>query len=81
MSTTNLMSSVVIAPMTLGVTPTFAADKGGLDISVYNPGENAVFAVSSEIVSGPSEVVLVDAQFAKADAEARLSRSRRPARR
>lgn len=47
-----------------------ALAQGPLTISVYNPGEKALFAVSSEIVSGPREVLLVDAQIAKSDAEA-----------
>lgn len=45
-----------------------ASDKGKLDISVYNPGDKGVFAVSSEILTGPSEVMLIDAQFSTADA-------------
>lgn len=68
MSLTSLLSTAAVAVAMLGAVPAFAADKGALDISVYNPGENGVFAVSSEIVSGPSEVLLVDAQFSTADA-------------
>lgn len=65
---TSLLSSIAVAAVVLGAAPAFAADKNALDIAVYNPGEKGVFAVSSEIVSGPSEVVLVDAQFSTADA-------------
>jgi len=70
MSLTNLLSSVVVAAVALGAVPAFAADGANLDISVYNPGEKGIFAVSSEIVSGPTEVALVDAQFSTADAAA-----------
>jgi glyoxylase-like metal-dependent hydrolase (beta-lactamase superfamily II) len=40
-----------------------------LKMEVYNPGERSVFPVSSEIVSGAHEVVLIDAQFQRNDAE------------
>lgn len=40
-----------------------------LKLDVYNPGNNSVFPVSSEIISGSSEVVLIDAQFQKNDAQ------------
>lgn len=51
-------------------TPDARAAAGGqpLHISVYNPGEKGIFDVASEIVSGPHHVVLIDAQFARADA-------------
>ncbi len=47
---------------------TLAADP--LTLQVYNPGKNAVFPVSSEIISGKTEVVLIDAQFQRNDAQA-----------
>lgn len=45
---------------------TWAAD---LVLEVYNPGAAAVFPVTSVLVSGEKEVVLVDAQFGKSQAE------------
>jgi len=39
-----------------------------LQVQVYNPGESAIFAVSSELLSGANDAVLVDAQFSTADA-------------
>lgn len=63
-----LLSSAALAATVIGGAPAFAADP--LAISVYNPGEKGIFAVSSEIVSGPQEVLLVDAQFSTADAAA-----------
>jgi len=39
-----------------------------LEVKVYNPGENAIFAVSSVLLSGANDAVLVDAQFSTADA-------------
>jgi glyoxylase-like metal-dependent hydrolase (beta-lactamase superfamily II) len=40
-----------------------------LRIEVYNPGPEAIFPVSSVIVTGEKEAVLVDAQFARPQAE------------
>lgn len=40
-----------------------------LTMEVYNPGEKSVFPVSSEIISGEKEVVLIDAQFQRNDAQ------------
>lgn len=50
----------------------FAAQPLSLD--VYNPGENSIFAVSSEIITGPTEAVLIDAQFQRNDAEELVKR-------
>lgn len=40
-----------------------------LKMDVYNPGEKSVFPVSSEIITGNKEAVLIDAQFQRNDAE------------
>lgn len=40
-----------------------------LKLEVYNPGERSIFPVSSEIISGPHEAVLIDAQFQRNDAQ------------
>ncbi len=37
-------------------------------VEVFNPGENGIFAVSSELLTGANDAVLVDAQFSTADA-------------
>ena len=39
-----------------------------LKTEVYNPGKQGIFEVSSVLVSGERDVVLIDAQFAAADA-------------
>lgn len=60
-----MMSSVLLT-----VTPAIAATaERPLSISIYNPGEKAIFAVSSEIVAGATEALLVDAHFSRTDAE------------
>lgn len=40
-----------------------------LQVSHFNPGENSIFAVSSRFISGEHEMMLVDAQFQKNDAQ------------
>ena len=40
-----------------------------LDIDVYNPGEESTFPVSSVLVTGEREALLIDAQFQRNDAE------------
>lgn len=39
-----------------------------LKVEVFNPGESGIFAVSSELLTGKHDAVLVDAQFSSADA-------------
>ena len=55
--------------LTLVSLTTLAHAASPLTMEVYNPGEKSVFPVSSEIVSGEKEVVLIDAQFQGNDAE------------
>jgi glyoxylase-like metal-dependent hydrolase (beta-lactamase superfamily II) len=52
------------------VSPVEASAATPLQIDVYNPGAQGAFPVSSEIVSGASEAVLIDAQFRRNDAQA-----------
>lgn len=40
-----------------------------LDIQVYNPQELSTFPVTSTLITGPSEAILIDAQFQKNDAQ------------
>ncbi|VDY35492.1 Arsenate reductase and related proteins, glutaredoxin family [Morganella morganii] len=47
----------------------FVTAAAPLSLEVYNPGEKSIFPVSSEIISGKNEVVLIDAQFQKDDAQ------------
>lgn len=43
-------------------------------MSVYNPSEKSIFPVSSEIISGKHEIILIDAQFQKNDAQELVNR-------
>jgi glyoxylase-like metal-dependent hydrolase (beta-lactamase superfamily II) len=47
-----------------------AALAAPLTVTVYNPGEQGIFPVSSEIVAGDKEAILVDAQFGVGDGQA-----------
>ena len=59
------MKSLTLA-LSLAAAPVFAAP---LHLEVYNPQEKGIFPVSSTLVSGPKEAVLVDAQFSVKDGE------------
>ncbi|GHD55250.1 MBL fold metallo-hydrolase [Jeongeupia chitinilytica] len=47
-----------------------------LKVDVYNPGSKSIFPVSSELVTGKKEAVLIDAQFQRNDAEALVEKIR-----
>lgn len=50
------------------------AQAAPLTLEVYNAGEKAIFPVSSTIVSGEHEAILIDAQFQRNDAEALVAK-------
>lgn len=69
------MFNKTLLQMTFAGLATFAAVANAsaaeqLKMEVYNPGEKSIFPVSSEIISGKTEVALIDAQFQRNDAEA-----------
>ncbi|AVO51589.1 MBL fold metallo-hydrolase [Ectopseudomonas mendocina] len=47
-----------------------------LTLDTYNPRETAVFPVSSTLISGEKDVILVDAQFSNREAQALVERIR-----
>lgn len=47
-----------------------------LTLDIYNPRENAVFPVSSTLISGEKDAILVDAQFSNNEAQALVERIR-----
>jgi glyoxylase-like metal-dependent hydrolase (beta-lactamase superfamily II) len=47
-----------------------------LSLEVHNPGEAAIFPVASVLVSGAKEMVLIDAQFSRSEAEKLVARIR-----
>ncbi|SCX41735.1 Glyoxylase, beta-lactamase superfamily II [Variovorax sp. EL159] len=64
-----LLSAAALAA-TLSLTPLAAQAAEPLKLDVYNPGAKSMFPVSSELVTGQTDAVLIDAQFQRNDAEA-----------
>ncbi|CDG88824.1 MBL fold metallo-hydrolase [Xenorhabdus bovienii] len=62
------LNIALAATLSLGIAS--LAQAANLKLDIYNPGETGIFPVSSEIISGDHEVVLIDAQFKKSDAQA-----------
>ncbi|MGJ0624297.1 MBL fold metallo-hydrolase [Xenorhabdus bovienii] len=62
------LNIALAATLSLGMAS--LAQATDLKLDIYNPGETGIFPVSSEIISGDHEVVLIDAQFKKSDAQA-----------
>lgn len=61
------MRTILTVAITMLLSTTaFAAD---LTIRSFSPNEGSLFPVSSSLIEGPNEVILVDAQFEKDDAE------------
>ncbi|MDC9621745.1 MBL fold metallo-hydrolase [Xenorhabdus sp. XENO-7] len=61
------LNIALAATLSLGMAS--LAQAANLKLDIYNPGETGIFPVSSEIISGDHEVVLIDAQFKKSDAQ------------
>ena len=59
----------LLAAVALGFTAHAGAAPGPLTLDVYKPGVTAIFPVSSVLVSGDKDAILVDAQFGKAQAQ------------
>ncbi|GKS87856.1 MBL fold metallo-hydrolase [Acidovorax sp. SUPP2539] len=49
---------------------------GPLQLQVHNPGTKSLFPVSSELITGETEAVLIDAQFQRDDAQALVEKIR-----
>ena len=59
----------VLSAVVLGFAAHAAAAPAPLTLDVYNPGAAATFPVSSVLISGAKDAILVDAQFGKAQAQ------------
>lgn len=68
--------TLVSALATLGFVASLPAHAANLKLETYNPGENGIFPVTSAIISGDRDVILVDAQFQRNDAEALVQKLR-----
>ena len=58
-----------LSAVALGFAAHAAAAPAPLTLDVYNPGAAAIFPVSSVLVSGDKDAILIDAQFGKAQAQ------------
>lgn len=61
-----LLRTLTLATTLLGG----AALAAPLTVTVYNPGDKGIFPVSSELVTGEKEAILIDAQFGVNDGKA-----------
>ncbi|SLM62988.1 MULTISPECIES: MBL fold metallo-hydrolase [Dickeya] len=61
-----MLKHTLLATLLAAVTGSASA---ALKLDVYNPGEHAVFPVSSEIITGEHDALLIDAQFQRNDAQ------------
>ena len=66
----------LLALAAFGAITQAVAGDAPLKLDVYNPGSEALFPVSSVIVSGQHDAILVDAQFGKGQAEQVLQKLR-----
>jgi len=62
-----IKTSLVAASLLVGAT---AANASELKVTSYNPADNGIFPVSSSLVTGDKEAILVDAQFGVGDGKA-----------
>jgi glyoxylase-like metal-dependent hydrolase (beta-lactamase superfamily II) len=53
-----------------------AAQAASLKLEAWNPGEKAIFPVTSSIITGEHDAILVDAQFQRNDAETLVQKLR-----
>lgn len=74
MSIKSVFAAVGITIVELGVAPVSAGGPTRLEMDVYNPGAKGIFPVSSTIITGSTEVVLIDAQFQRSDAESLVTK-------
>ncbi|AIY40450.1 Metallo-beta-lactamase superfamily protein [Collimonas arenae] len=51
-----------------------AAAPQPLKLEIYNPGANGIFPVSSELITGNTDAIVIDAQFDRANAEQLLKK-------
>lgn len=72
------LKSISLPAVTLIATGLLAtashASSNELKLDIYNPGKDAIFPVSSVLVTGKTDAILVDAQFGKSQAEAVLAK-------
>lgn len=72
MSTTRIVRQLIAgAALLAGASASLAQP---LSVEVYNPGESAIFPVTSTLISGEREAILIDAQFSTREAQELVER-------
>lgn len=71
-----LSATLALAPLTVQA----AQAATPLKLDVYNPGAQSMFPVSSELITGQTDAVLIDAQFQRNDAQALVQKIKPAAR-
>ncbi len=61
-----LLASAALATACTGITQ---EQSTSLDLQIYNPQQKSMFPVTATLITGPTEAVLIDAQFQKNDAQ------------
>ncbi|WP_410210609.1 MBL fold metallo-hydrolase [Aquirhabdus sp.] len=64
-----LRSIAILSSTLLTIAATSYAMAAPLKLDIYNPGKDSIFPVSSVLVTGKTDAILVDAQFGKSQAE------------
>ncbi|MGB7196305.1 MAG: MBL fold metallo-hydrolase [Collimonas pratensis] len=66
--------SLLAAAAGLMIAATASAAPQPLKLEVYNPGTSGIFPVSSELITGKTDAIVIDAQFDRASAEQLLKK-------
>lgn len=69
----NALSYAVLGAALAFSAPAIAGNAQPLTIGVFNPGSKSLFPVTSTLIEGPTEAILIDAQFQRDDAQAVLN--------
>lgn len=64
-----LRSALMLSLALVGIADAAQAKEQPLTLDVYNPGDKGIFPVTSVLVEGKHDAVLIDAQFARGDAQ------------
>ena len=76
MATKTKLAHLLAGMLMFGTALLAQAAESPLTLDVYNPGDKAIFQVSSTLVASAHDAVLIDTQFAKSDATALVDKIR-----
>lgn len=70
LSTVLKRTAITAVATAVAYTPLSAVADSDLTLQVYNPGDKSMFPVTSTLITGDNEAMLIDAQFQRNDAQA-----------